>query len=352
MEFIMPSSVITVITALLLGVAVIGRIISDIKDVRRSRNLYNTLLSIGKKHSLKPVSVIIELRETADAILPLVSHLYNQKYPKLQVIVVVKYTAGRNAIPKLERCRRKHKLKNFRIIKHTRGLLIKDIVRRYASGALIVSLSKNERVSRNFFSLLSLDMLMTGDKANISFKRYATVDNSLASGFRAIYYFWSEIFTKRQLSLEMNIPQPGVAYLRKNFTHKPIQKYVHASSNANVRLFEKAPPLDLYFREAIKNASNNLVVYTVIFGSILLVVSTLTIANVMYPYDSWLLMLIIFFIYAFTSITVYARTRAYSSIEILNLFLLQPFSLVYIFCAYGAAIWKELLQTRFRAAVK
>lgn len=350
MEFIIPSSTITIVVALLLSAAVMWRVFLDVKDAGRSQKLHDTLLGIGKKQSLKPMTVIVELRETADSIVPLIDHLYSQHYSKLQVIVVVKHTAGKNAVPKLERYRRKYGLKGLRLIRHTRGLTTEQVVQRYATGTFVISLSKDERVSKDFFSILSFDSLLSTDKANITFRRYVALDSTILSSFRAMYHFWPQAMSGRTRSTSSSM-----ACYRKYFINEPkTSKTIQANPRANIRLLKAPATLLPYSRKLIESMSfkpwDHLLALIIFSVAVL----TLVVLGLLYPHDIWVLAGVLFLLYTFISTGAYIRARAYSFIDIINLYLIQPFGLLYVAGVYAAALAlyvKKKIITLVRLAV-
>lgn len=153
MNFIIPTSITSIVIACLLFLFAVIQIAIDAIDIRRSRRLYKTLIAVAKSQNKQSFTVVVELTRQATTLLPLLDHLYQHNYSKLEVIVVIKHSAGKNARTVLERYRRANRIKGLKLVKHVRGLSNSDILRRYGSGSLAMMLGSDERLSIDSFRL-------------------------------------------------------------------------------------------------------------------------------------------------------------------------------------------------------
>lgn len=201
-------------TILLFIVGLTGiRIHSDIKEVASARHLNRLGTAFVLKNNTPRVSVIIELKRSAETIFPLLDHLYNHHYENLEVIVLIKHTAGKSAQPKLHAYRPKHQTKNLKLVKHHKGMTCETVIRRNATGDLVLPLSSNHLLSRLFFSriaLLFLDDNITVVKA----QQKTRVGMSFASAHDATLSIWRSAFEKFTTQQKVRGVHLGYIYRR------------------------------------------------------------------------------------------------------------------------------------------
>ncbi|HWT39716.1 MAG TPA: hypothetical protein VN081_00325 [Dongiaceae bacterium] len=125
------------------------------KRSQQVRQVYAYLLRDARRRAQQPITVVVYLERRAETIMPLLTHLTSLQYEKLQVLVVVKQTAGSKAVAELQRYRRRQTMKSLRIIRYQRALTYERLISRYATGAYSMVMKPDERLNRKFFTAVS-----------------------------------------------------------------------------------------------------------------------------------------------------------------------------------------------------
>ena len=133
---------------------------------------------IAPKHK---ISVIVPLSRRAESLFETLDHLRAQNYEQLEVVVVVRQTAGKNAANTLRRYRRKHADLSLRIVKHKKGMDSRVLASRYARGEVVMELEPSYRLSPGFFAQSSahFNVASLDELRPIVYKR---AGNSITSG--------------------------------------------------------------------------------------------------------------------------------------------------------------------------
>ena len=317
LRYIQDASLTTILIGLIILAVVCMKIFFDIKETVSSRNLYRKLVAKGRKVNQRSASVIIELNQRAETIMPLIKHLYNQKYSKLEVIVIVKQTAGAKAQSRLVSFRRKHHLKNLRIIKHKKGLTVSAVVDKYASGAFIIQLLTGDRLSKNFFSNLSLDALDL-DSAVIIPRQQLRLSNNLSRALRVHINVWQNLLSRLKPSDAPRKLASGIVYQKKSLTSDRNTKITTKTSNRLYVMRQLSVP---QISHPWKERSIFLTTTSVIVGLIVL----LLLADA-----SERVILIIFLagLYVVTYSVFQLSLKGYSWLDKLSLVLLAPLGLL------------------------
>jgi hypothetical protein len=156
---------------------------SSLGQTKRARQVQLEMQQAARRQNQKKVTVLIELTRRADSCFALLDHLAAQNYRHLQVVVVVKQTAGKNALPSVRRYAKSLPL-NLVAVKHTKGLSKQDAVRQHASGSLIVWLRPDEHLTDNFFEEVSL-FFITASVGALQLRRQVELGDSLYSALSA-----------------------------------------------------------------------------------------------------------------------------------------------------------------------
>lgn len=345
MEFLIPTSVPTIVIACILLLAVSLFIAIDGRAVRQSRRLFRQLIASGKHSSLRPVSVIIELNRSASSIIPLLDHLFKQKYSHLEVVVVIKHTAGKNARKDLESYRRKQRVSGLRLVKHIKGLGMQQIIRRYTKGELLLQLTKDSRLSDNFFSDISLDYLLsnTGVIAPI---RYLKPSKSLASGLSAHFSVWSHFIAQFNTPRHKVFPlENGIIYSRTLLTKDelPLAKY-SALRSRSASISTKAVG-SMSMTSYLKSASGLVMDSPSKWASLLLALllfASATILGITYPSDFPIVTIVIVAVYVAVSARTQLGLTGYSVADQATLILLSPFGLFFALLTYVLSIVRSI----------
>ncbi len=232
MEFIIPSSLAGIIAACLLVFFVAVQVMIDSLDINRTKRLYKRLVQVGKDHSRKPFTVVITLQKRAESIQPLLEHLYSLDYKDLWVIVIIKYSAGKNARSELIYVRRKNKWQGMRIVSYKKGQSHQEVVRRYVKEGLAIELPPASRLTPSFFDDMSYELLLN-PRGAIALKQQHQLDVSLTSAFDAHFELWAFLYpfilkhvkrNRSEVPLVATIINPARSITGRSFAISSIQE--------------------------------------------------------------------------------------------------------------------------------
>lgn len=342
MEFItLASYQATIIAVVILATIVTLRIVRDSKYTAKSNQLHHALIDLGKKHAKKSFSVIIALDKKADSIIPLLNHLYAQNYPKLEVIIVIKHTAGKNARPVLLRYKRGHASLNLQLVKHVAKARPVDVIRQRAKNMLVMTMSEDERLSHDFFTSASLDFL--SHKQNvIILKTYSRLNNSLTAAFTS--HFGMHKNLRRQLSTDTSTVLPGAIYRRTVFT-RSTQENNHSTTASTLAYMVISNPLT---SKVIQPTTIKKIITSLLLTFLGIGIVTYIIITMRYE-DQLLLTVLLILAYTISYAIGLVGIKAYSALDKTSLILLAPIFGVYQLLIFIVSAFKQmprLLQRR------
>lgn len=349
MEFIIPTSIVSILVGCLLAFFVILQVIIDAREARQSRRLHREMIAIAKKHNEKTISIVVELAQNAETIIPLLDHLYGFKYDKLEVIVVIEPNADKNIRLLLNRYRRTNHVKRLRIVQHSRELKLRDVLRRYSSGELVMILNSDERLSHEFFEIASTEALNKEGALVVLPRRHIRLENTVASALQAQISVMRQLI-RRLFRFKMSIwpLRTGVVYNRQSIIADSEQTdtaNLFVSQRLYVSDFATTRTITGYIRQSIKNAALILQSWRGIISSIV-IVGIVVLFSILLDLDEQLILIAcIIGIYTFTSMMMQMRTKGYSLIDNINLVLIAPFSLVYILVIYICGFVRMLTKS-------
>ena len=327
MEFITPASLPTSIAATVILLAmVVVRIRHDRTNISQSNNIYRALINLGKKHALKSFSIMIELDRKADFILPLLDQLRDQNYKKLELIVIIKHTAGKNARSTIMSYGRKNPSIKIRTVKHIAKQKISDAILHSAINPYVMVMSPAFQLSKDFFINASLD-IMAQKPDVLTIKSYQQLDNSLL----AAYVAHIGIPTK----ISNDDIQVGVVYLRSNLLNKPNRNLKTINStlaHATVIQTPHIVPSTIIFKQKIYNLP---VVMTGI-GAVTYVIIAMS------RQDQLLLITLLALSYTVNYAINLLSVKAYSTLDKISLILLAPIFMVYRVLEFAINTLKQL----------
>jgi hypothetical protein len=114
-SFVTPTSIVALFIVV---VTLLLRLFMDARDIQADAKIAQNLRNLGRKHAQQKVTVVVELGKRADSITPLLDHLFSSPYKKLEVIVLIKHTAGKNAKRQLELYRQHRQIKTSVLYLH------------------------------------------------------------------------------------------------------------------------------------------------------------------------------------------------------------------------------------------
>lgn len=336
LQYTIPLSILTFLIGIVLLVVVGIKVYVDVKETRQSRRLHQLLIRMAKQISQQPISVIIELDRKADSIFTLIDHLYEQQYPKLEVVVIIKQTAGKKAQTQLINYRRRKNLKSLRIIKHKKGLTVTQTVSKYASGNLVVKLLANNRVSATFFSDVSLDSLSSTYSVIVP-RTHIKLDTSVRSGMLAHISVWQRFFSRLRYERVLQVMTPGVVYNRKALIKGGIKPSAPAcvSRQAYVSTLGNeggAPEFRLRKKYSV----------IVILG----VIGLITVFSAVNAEERIILAIFLVSLYLVVHTGLQIGLKGYSLLDKVNLVLLTPFGLLSTLATLIMGVQKSIFKTK------
>ena len=225
--FGIPSQLLLIILCgIILLITVVLSISRDARAIRTNAQLTRLFIQSGKQRSQKSITVLIYLDKRADTILPLLDQLYTQHYKKLEVIVIIKQTAGKNARLQLNSYKRTHKVA-LRLLTYRAGMTDISIVKKYAKNEWVVCLYPGYTLGKNFFSLISFDTLLAPTDVVVP-KMYTRLDTTVNTAIRA----YSRLISPPHFTFGAPTIQPGIVYKRRSIEKVPLSSRIVISEDA------------------------------------------------------------------------------------------------------------------------
>jgi hypothetical protein len=308
MEFIIPSSLAGIIAACLLVLFVAIQVMIDSFDINTTKRLYKQLVQIGKDHSRKSFTVVITLRKRAESIQPLLEHIYSLGYKELQVLVILKHSAGKNAQSKLMSMRRKNKWQGMRISSYKKGQSHQEVMHRYAKEGLVIELLPDSRLTPGFFDDMSYERLLN-PQGTIVLKQQHQLDVSLTSAFDAHFELWTSLY-------------PFVLkHVKRNRSSTPLfATIITPARSLTGRSFAVS---------SIQAIAKHLSLAKIASGVVILSAIGVILSHALEQNDIITLIAIIVVAYAVTYSINMLRQKARSITDRISLMLLSPFALIY-----------------------
>jgi hypothetical protein len=320
MDFIPPQLVLVIVCALILFITLMLSVLRDAQAVRAAGKLNRLFIQSGKRQAQRSVSVILHLDKRAESITPLLDHLFGQGYAKLEVIIVIKQTAGKNARTQLTSYKKASQA-NMRLVTYRAGFSDKDVISHYATSEFVMRLLPDMTLSKQFFTNISFDYLLTRADGIIP-RSYTRLDNTIKKAIAS---------DKRTLipqsSVDLIVITPGVVYKRRSLLKFPKHPSIVPSQAAFILDSGK---LALEGRPRVRLVW--LIALVVIHAALATYIVTL-------DWSERLLLLAVYLgALAFLYISSLLNLKAYSPLEKVSLILLSPIFLVSRTATYIAAL--------------
>lgn len=173
----MNSIAVMIIVAAIL---IMMQLVLTARGSRETCRIHAALMADAKKRARRTFGVIIPLARRAETVFPLLDHLYAQHYDKLQIIVVVKQTAGRNAEKDLQAYRKANKVKGLKVVRYRAG---QDMATLTAS-QYVLEMQPTDRLTARFFEVASL--ILTTHRPNaLAIRTIVLPERTFASAYQA-----------------------------------------------------------------------------------------------------------------------------------------------------------------------
>ena len=120
-----------------------------------TRRIYTYLLNDARKRARRTFTAVVMLDRRAETIYPLLDHLYEQGYEKLQILVVIKQTAGSRAMGELQAYKRQNRRKGLKVVRHQKRMDHAKAAALFGTGEYVIPLVSSNRLSPRFFEVSS-----------------------------------------------------------------------------------------------------------------------------------------------------------------------------------------------------
>lgn len=319
-------SPVVVTAAIIAFICIILQLVIDARRLSHRNALYNMVIAKAKVQNAKSFSVVIELRRSADTLFPLLDHLSSHKYAKLEIVVVIKQTAGTKAQGKLAAYRRRTG-SNIRLIRHRKGMTTDSVVRRYATGKLALRLEPDDRLSKDFFTYASLQFISPALHIALP-RQLVIIDSTLTSALEATHTIWKDTIRHlRQAQLpHVEFGTTGVIYnttaVKTEGTQKARPAVPHAEYTQLISIYH---PKRTPQKPSLRSLPGSI---TVAITTVAIILGLTKLGN-----DIALLLSFIAAWYGVMLAAILVGDRAYTVYQRLNMIVLSPFSLVYLILA-------------------
>ena len=194
---------------------------SDVHEILTMRRLRTMRAAATAKEKLPRISVLIELTHSADTLIPLLDALYRHTYANLEVVIVVKQSAGKYAQTKLTAYRQKNSIKLLKVIRQTKKLTKEVLIRQKITGDVVVALHENSSISASFFDRIATEFL-DREVDVIKPRQYIVSEKTFIGALRAVQYNWQNVGIRISKSAAfIKGVKPGYAYRRDALLRRP-----------------------------------------------------------------------------------------------------------------------------------
>jgi len=348
MEFFTSMSLLSLVIGCLLLIFIIPQIVIDIKEIRMSQTLRNELINIAKKQVQKSISVIIELSDGAEAIFPLLDHLFGHEYDKLEIIVFIKKSANKNAGALITNYRRINNITKLKIVRDSNGVTLADVLLHHCTGSLVLLLTPMERLSDNFFVEASVSALNTVNAIVALPRLHIRIENTIVSAIQAQKMIFRQLLSQL---FPINMPlwplRNGVIYDRKTIilnNNQPTSNRIFVNQRLYISDTARCKTIVSYIINAVKRASQRLRlgfaigIFIFIIGSIVALAILLDIGELL------IIFIVILLLYILTSVLMQIHLRGYSLIDHINLTLVTPFGFIIMLVSYLLGFFKLMFE--------
>lgn len=177
---------VLIIGIVLLQLVMTGRAMSETSRVQRA------LMVAAKRRALKTVTVVIELSRRADTVFDLLDHLTAHHYSKLDVVVIIRHTAGKHAERDLMAFKKTSGLRRLTLVRYRKGMTVESIAASQAKGTVLLKLDPDMRLNDRFFTYLSYAFSAPVDALYV--RRFRRPQRTLLSAWWSLSSLWRAVF--------------------------------------------------------------------------------------------------------------------------------------------------------------
>ncbi len=299
------------------------QIVISFINSRQVGRVYKYLINDARQRSRRSFTVIVTLSRRADTIMPLLDHMRALNYAKLQVVVVVKQTAGSRAQRSLEAYRRRTGLK-LTIVKYRRGLTPAVLAGRYVTGDYVMQIDGTDRLSSRFFDLVS-QVLYSTRASTLVIRNHLRPRQTFLQAATSITYLFNGlglvIGINRDKRRQHVIVRRKLLADGKDFKARPyLAEQVHVDVSAS----------------QVKLALSPIYLSVSAVIGLLMVVSYYLIGRLAGPYEAGIFGIAALITIAICVVVLMASLRGYKLVDYINMVLFVPLLPIY-------AIYKLLI---------
>lgn len=339
---------ITILALIFLAAFIVMEIFVDEKEIGHIKDLQHRLMLIAKKQCEKTIGIIVELNNSAESMIKFIEHLKSFDYDKLKVVIVATKLTDKEVRLGIINYLKNNPLKDFRLINQTKGTVIGNVVRRNLSSQLVVILDDSDRLSKDFFTELSIEALKL-DGENVLLPRHQIrLADTLASLFQAHFVILRQL--KARLFGVRTVLSPirsGVVYSRHAILSGDLdQKPIRLSVCTNIYISKKIVISNMldYLNYKIDKAMNGLKsIYGILSFAVIAALMTFLIVYLK-PSDLLITTAFVFSIYVLLGIFMQIRMKGYSLMDNINLILIAPMGLLFEILIYILGFLKLILS--------
>jgi hypothetical protein len=195
---------------------VLLRLVIDIKEIVAAYRMKQAVGRYVTRQYQPTTTILIDLRRRADTIIPLLNNLATQRHKRLDVLIIMKHTAGKNARPTLEQYQAAHPELHLMIMPHQKGTSMIQYAHGTATTDVVMQMTDKQLLSDNFLTLAALPFIDHRISV-VQPRSHIVTGNSLASACHAVMATWQHFFRLvRVAGQPLNTLQPGFIYRRSD----------------------------------------------------------------------------------------------------------------------------------------
>lgn len=200
---------------------VILRISIDRRHIGIARRTCRAATEYAATHDTSRIGIVIEARDSIEAIIPLLDHLYTLGDSNVDLFVILHETTEKGASTKLARYRREFHRNRLTTLKWSKTTTYRSLLSKRIDSEIVVRLSPTDRLSRDFFRSVRLAFL-DHDLTALTPRRQICPDNTLASGLQASLSLWHNFYHQLYMPPSpRHILEPTLLYRRTYIVNPP-----------------------------------------------------------------------------------------------------------------------------------
>lgn len=343
--------IIQIVLITLLTLFIISEIIFDFIEIRRTRKIQNKSLLVEKNKLEKSFGIVVELGKSYQSMIFFLDHINSFDYKKSKVLIIANKNTNQNTVHKIYEYINKNKSKNIKIIYRKRTNNIVSIIRNNLFSKYVIFLRESDRLSKNFFNKFSIGLLDDNNTGFIYPLHQIYLSNNLTCLFQSHFNILSQLYHRIFGIITTLLPlRTGIIYDRKSivdnlYNHNIVKVYL----NYHIYISRKSK-FDNFYDYINYEIDKSILFLRSKIGIIVLILSIVVMISLVaiVKYEDLLIIIIaIFSLYTLCSLFIQMRTKGYSIIDNINLFLITPIGLIFKILIYIFGLIKLILLSLY-----